>query len=114
MDERLTPEELRELLGAFALDAVDPEERAQVEEFVLDDRDARVELHQLEHAVAWLGHASPRPSDAAWNAVRLEMARDLRPDVILLDVGLPGMSGYDVANAFYLHEEKAYPGVELA
>lgn len=26
----------------------------------------------------------------------LEMARDLRPDVILLDVGLPGMSGYDV------------------
>lgn len=80
MDERLTPEELRELLGAFALDAVDPEERAQVEEFVLDDRDARVELHQLEHAVAWLGHASPRPSDDAWNAVRLEMARDLEHD----------------------------------
>ncbi len=26
----------------------------------------------------------------------LEMARDLRPDVILLDVGLPGMNGYDV------------------
>ncbi len=77
MDERLNPEELRELLGAFALGAVEPEDRTQVEEFVLQDRDARIELHQLEHAVAWLGHASPRPSDASWNAVRLEMARDL-------------------------------------
>ena len=77
MDERLTPEELRELLGAFALGAVESGEREQVEEFVLDDRDARIELHQLEHAVAWLGHASPRPSEASWDAVQREMAADL-------------------------------------
>lgn len=89
MDERLTPEELRELLGAFALGAVDPEERTQVEEFVLDDRDARVELHQLEHAVAWLGHASPRPTDAAWETVRLDMARDLENGDT---AGVPGNS----------------------
>lgn len=77
MDERLTPDELRELLGAFALGAVGPGEREQVEAFVLDDRDARSELHQLEHAVAWLGHASPRPSEASWDAVRREIAADL-------------------------------------
>lgn len=77
MDERLNPDELRELLGAFALDAVDADERDQIEQFVLDDRDARVELHQLEHAVAWISHASPRPSAAAWDSVRREMDRDL-------------------------------------
>ena len=58
-DDDLTPEELHELLGAFALGALDDDERAQVEDYVLHDADARAELHQLEHAVAWLGHASP-------------------------------------------------------
>ena len=77
MDDRLNPDELRELLGAFALGAVDDAEHEQVEAFVLHDHDARVELHQLEHAVAWLGHASPRPSEAAWSSVRAAMARDL-------------------------------------
>lgn len=71
------PEELRNLLGAFALGALDEEERAQVEDYVLHDADARAELHQLEHAVAWLGHASPRPNEASWDAVRAEMTRDL-------------------------------------
>lgn len=80
MDERLTPDELRSLLGAFALGAVDTDEREQVEQFVLDDHDARVELHQLEHAVAWLGHASPRPTAASWDTVRAEMNRDLTED----------------------------------
>lgn len=80
MDDELTPDELRALLGAFALGALDEDERAQVETFVLRDRDARAELHQLEHAVAWLGHASPRPSAASWAVVRDEMARDTAPD----------------------------------
>ncbi len=80
MDKRLTPDELRELLGAFALGAMEPDEREQVEEFILDDQDARTELHQLEHAVAWLGHASPRPSEASWDAVQREIAADLEAD----------------------------------
>ncbi len=83
MDERLTPDELRELLGAFALGAVAPGEREQVEAYVLDDQDARTELHQLEHAVAWLGHASPRPSEASWDAVQREMAADLEAERVV-------------------------------
>ncbi len=80
MDERLTPEELRELLGVFALGAVDDDEREQVETFVLEDLDARAELHQLEHAVAWISHASPRPSAASWDAIKAEMQQDLGPE----------------------------------
>jgi anti-sigma-K factor RskA len=80
MDEKLNLDELRNLLGAFALGALDDDERAQVEQYVLHDTEARAELHQLEHAVAWLGHASPRPSEASWDAVRAEMARDLAAD----------------------------------
>jgi anti-sigma-K factor RskA len=76
-DDRRDPDELRDLLGAYALGALDDEERARVEDYVLHDADARAELHKLEHAVAWMGHASPRPSEAAWDAVRAEMANDL-------------------------------------
>ncbi len=85
MDDEMAPDELRALLGAFALGALDDDERAQVEAFVLHDRDARAELHQLEHAVAWLGHASPRPSAASWNVVRDEMTRDLASDTANTD-----------------------------
>ena len=77
MEKDRDPQELRELLGAYALGALDDDEHALVEDYVLHDTQARSELHQLEHAVAWLGHASPRPSEASWQTVRAEMHRDL-------------------------------------
>ncbi|HWI15739.1 MAG TPA: response regulator, partial [Burkholderiales bacterium] len=35
----------------------------------------------------------------------LRMAREIRPDAILLDIGLPGMSGFEVAKLLRAHEE---------
>ena len=70
-------DEMRDLLGAYALNALDPEERAEVDAFLLSDPEARAELHELEHAAAWLGHASLRPPAVAWNAIAAEVARDL-------------------------------------
>jgi signal transduction histidine kinase/CheY-like chemotaxis protein len=41
----------------------------------------------------------------------LRQARESRPDVVLCDIGLPGMSGYDVARA--LRADEALAGVRL-
>jgi hypothetical protein len=80
MNPEPTPEELREMLGAYALNALDPRERAQVDALLLADPSARAELHELEHAAAWLGHASLRPPTGAWDAIAAEVDRDLATD----------------------------------
>ena len=41
----------------------------------------------------------------------LHRARDLRPDVVVLDIGLPGASGYEVARA--IRAEPALASVRL-
>ncbi len=83
MNENSSHQDVRELLGAYALGAVGADERATVEQMLLEDADARNELHGLEHAVAWLAHASPRPSAAAWDAIAAEVQRDLEADATL-------------------------------
>ena len=58
-----------------------------------DNRDAAESLADL---VAMLGHVSEVAFDGP-SAV--ERARASRPDVVLCDIGLPGMDGYAVARA---------------
>jgi anti-sigma-K factor RskA len=70
-------DDMRELLGAYALNALDLDERARVDAFLLTDPEARAELHELEHAAAWLGHASLRPPAGAWDAIAAEVEREL-------------------------------------
>jgi anti-sigma-K factor RskA len=80
MTPERTPDEVRELLGAYALDALESDERRQVDELLLTDASARAELHELEHAAAWLGHASLRPPESAWDSIAAEVDRDLAAD----------------------------------
>jgi CheY-like chemotaxis protein len=58
-----------------------------------DNRDAAESLADL---VSMLGHVSEVAFDGP-SAV--EKARALRPEVVLCDIGLPGMDGYAVARA---------------
>jgi CheY-like chemotaxis protein len=70
---------------------------------VVDDNQDAAE--SLAEVVKMLGHAV----DVAYDGPgALEKVRASRPDVVLCDIGLPGMSGYDVAKAL-----RAVPGDHL-
>jgi anti-sigma-K factor RskA len=77
--DELTPDEMRELLGAFALDALDDDERRQVEAHLLSDADARAELHALQLGASWLAQSSERPSQDAWARIAAQLDDD-EPD----------------------------------
>jgi PAS domain S-box-containing protein len=64
-----------------------------------DDEDAAVVLGEMLEV---LGH---RPEVARTGAEGLALVRRVRPDVVLCDIGLPGMSGYDVARALRAEPE---------
>jgi CheY-like chemotaxis protein len=56
-----------------------------------DDRDTR---DAFEEILGMLGHDA-RGAGEGWAA--LELAEEFEPDVVLLDLGMPGMSGYEIA-----------------
>lgn len=58
-----------------------------------DNRDAAESLSDL---VAMLGHSGEVAFDGP---SALEKARAFHPEIVLCDIGLPGMSGYEVARA---------------
>ncbi|GGC04158.1 anti-sigma factor domain-containing protein [Cellulomonas carbonis] len=71
----MTRDEARELLGAYALDAVDDDERRAVEELVAADPEAAAELAGLRATAAALGTATPSaPPDRVRDAVLASLA----------------------------------------
>jgi CheY-like chemotaxis protein len=58
---------------------------------VEDDRDTR------DATAAWLLHLGHEVHIAADGRTALEVAEAIRPDVVLLDLGLAGMDGWEVA-----------------
>ena len=89
MDRELTPEELAELLPAYALDALDDDERALVDRHLARSADARDEVAELQVAASMLAHAGGPPPEGVWEKLEsmiAESPRALRavppPDVI--------------------------------
>ncbi len=70
--------------------AAEPPARILLVEDNVDAADALTELLRL-----W-GHEVTVAHDGL---MALEASRDVRPEVVLLDIGLPGMDGYEVARA---------------
>jgi len=69
MDRELTPAELAELLPAYALDALDDDERAAVEAHLVGDPDARDEVASLQRAASFLAHTGGPPPIGVWEKV---------------------------------------------
>jgi signal transduction histidine kinase len=74
---------------------------------IVDDNADSAE--SLEMILQLLGHETLSLTDPC---KALEVARGFRPDLIFLDIGMPGMSGYDVARALRA-DSAAPPHVKL-
>ena len=70
MDRELTPDEIAELLPAYALDAVDDDERAVIESYLAEHPETRDSVAELQVAASMLAHAGGPPPDGVWE--RLE------------------------------------------
>lgn len=70
MDRELTPDEITELLPAYALDAVDDDERAAIEAYLDAHPDERAEVGDLQVTASMLAHTGGPPPDGVWE--RLE------------------------------------------
>lgn len=93
--------ELDELLGAYALDAVSPEERRLVEEYLLVDPRARAEVQEhreVASMLAWTGASAP---DGLWDRIAGQLDdRAPAPSgelaaVLAFDAGITAAPGRD-------------------
>jgi len=96
----LTPAELRELLAVYALDAVDPEEQAQVEAYLERTPDAQLEVAELQETAALLAFSGQADApDDLWG--RIEHALGAEPPRLVLPLererGAPGRGRRGVA-----------------
>ncbi|GAB3419579.1 ATP-binding protein [Massilia agilis] len=89
----LAPQGAPALSGAALPNAAQQSASALRVLVVDDNRDAAETLAALLDV---MGHAAPVANDGAQ---ALRMMHSFRPQVVFLDIGMPGMSGYEVASA---------------
>ena len=66
----MTPDDhLDELLGAYALDAVDDLERRRVEAYLAEHPEARAEVWQMRQAASMLAHTGNPAPDRIWDRI---------------------------------------------
>lgn len=65
----MADEPIEDLLGAYALDAVDEHERRQVEAYLETDPRARAEVQELREVAAMLAVSSERPPEGLWDRI---------------------------------------------
>ncbi len=69
MTDRPVPDPMDELLGAYALDAVDGEERRRVEAHLATNPSARAEVERHREVAALLAVGTERPPEGLWDRI---------------------------------------------
>jgi len=69
----MTHDDLQELLGAYALDAVDADEAAAVEEHLADCPRCRAEVADLRETAALLAHSGTDAPAGVWDRIAAEL-----------------------------------------
>ena len=82
MARELTPSEIEELFGVYALDALDADERAEVETYLERSVAARTEVAQLQEVAAMLAHSGGAAPEGLWG--RIEQALAAEPPRLVL------------------------------
>jgi anti-sigma-K factor RskA len=90
MARELTRQELDDLLGAFALDAVDGDEREQVEQYLRRSAQARAVVAEYRETAALLAHAGTEAPAGLWERIQETLEEEpprleSPPKVIALD-----------------------------
>jgi len=94
MDRELTPDEITELLPAYALDAVDDDEHAAIDAYLVTHPEARDTVGELQVAASMLAHAGGPPPDGVWERLESIIAatpqpRRLAPPTVLTPRSTP-------------------------
>jgi anti-sigma factor RsiW len=72
-------EELQELLGAYALDAVDPDEAALVDDHLRECPRCRAEVAELREVAGLLGQSGSDAPDGVWDRIAASLAESPPP-----------------------------------
>ena len=98
MARELTPAELDELLAAYALDAVDAEEREQLDAYLERSPEAAREIAELQETAALLAFTGPDEApDTLWD--RIENALGAEPPRLVMPFDAPRRAGRRAAGA---------------
>lgn len=73
-------EEIKELLGAFALDAVEPEESFLIESHIEHCLSCAIEVADYKEVAAKLGSTTSNSSTAVWDAIERSLDFDISTD----------------------------------
>src|SRR3954454_20009725 len=65
----MTSDEMYELLGAYALDAVEPDERAEIEQLLAVDPRAAAEVREHREVATMLAFSGARAPQEVWDRI---------------------------------------------